>query len=307
MKQECEIVRDLMPLVLDDVASDGSKHMVSAHVQTCAECAAYMNQLKADLPAGKKSELDSRAAFDAAAQTLRKQKRRRTLRNILLGALIVCILGLANLYCFDWLMNETRPIPTSEYGIQLSQLADGRLVASFDYHESMTPLYVKRQQVTETAADGSRAEILYLYAEKHIVPHTASTPMQNAGFTLDSGWQTTTAEIRQGTPEEYQVLWRQGDEDAAIPAASPEMEAYYAWEAVLTQLWAQHLESADGKAGFPGVNGERYSLAIHHADALAACVPEWQPRITPQYLLLDDETIQWILAGVTEEVESNDP
>ena len=165
MKQECEIVRDLMPLVLDDVASDGSKHMVSAHVQTCAECAAYMNQLKADLPAGKKSELDSRAAFDAAAQTLRKQKRRRTLRNILLGALIVCILGLANLYCFDWLMNETRPISTSEYGIQLSKLADGRLVTSFDYHESMTPLYVKQQQVTETAADGSRAEILYLYAK----------------------------------------------------------------------------------------------------------------------------------------------
>ena len=150
MKKDCEVVRDLMPLVLDDVASDGSKHMVSAHVQTCAECAAYMNQLKADLPAGKKSELDSRAAFDAAAQTLRKQKRRRTLRNILLGALIVCILGLANLYCFDWLMNETRPIPTSEYGIQLSKLADGRLVASFDYHESMTPLYVKQQQVEAT-------------------------------------------------------------------------------------------------------------------------------------------------------------
>ena len=152
MKKDCEVVRDLMPLVLDDVASDGSKHMVSAHVQTCAECAAYMNQLKADLPAGQKGALDSRAAFDAAAQTLRKQKRRRTLRNILLGALIVCILGLANLYCFDWLMNETRPISTSEYGIQLSKLADGRLVTSFDYHESMTPLYVKWQQVTETAA-----------------------------------------------------------------------------------------------------------------------------------------------------------
>ena len=156
MKKDCEVVRDLMPLVLDDVASDGSKHMVSAHVQTCAECAAYMNQLKADLPAGQKGAVDSRAAFDAAAQTLRKQKRRRTLRNILLGALIVCILGLANLYCFDWLMNETRPIPTSEYGIQLSQLTDGRLVASFDYHESTTPLYVKQQQVMETAARGIR-------------------------------------------------------------------------------------------------------------------------------------------------------
>ena len=177
MKKDCEVVRDLMPLVLDDVASDGSKHMVSAHVQTCAECAAYMNQLKADLPAGQKGAVDSRAAFDAAAQTLRKQKRRRTLRNVLLGALIVCILGLANLYCFDWLMNETRPIPTSEYGIQLSKLADGRLVASFDYHESMTPLYVKRQQVTETATDGSRAEILYLYA---ILPKSISCRRRQA-------------------------------------------------------------------------------------------------------------------------------
>lgn len=59
MKKDCEVVRDLMPLVLDDVASDGSKHMVSAHVQTCAECAAYMNQLKADLPAGQKGAVDS--------------------------------------------------------------------------------------------------------------------------------------------------------------------------------------------------------------------------------------------------------
>ena len=27
MKKDCEVVRDLMPLVLDDVASDGSKHI----------------------------------------------------------------------------------------------------------------------------------------------------------------------------------------------------------------------------------------------------------------------------------------
>ena len=31
MKKDCEVVRDLMPLVLDDVASDGSKRMVSSH------------------------------------------------------------------------------------------------------------------------------------------------------------------------------------------------------------------------------------------------------------------------------------
>ena len=301
MKKDCEVVRDLMPLVLDDVASDESKRMVSAHLKTCAECTAYMNQLKADLPAGKKSELDSRAAFAAAAQTLRKQKRRRTLRNVLLGALIVCILGLANLFCFTWLMNETRPIPTSEYGIQLSQLADGRLVASFDYRESTTPLYVQRQQVTETLSDGSSAEILYLRVEKHIVPQESSLPMQNAGITLDSGCLAANAEIRQGTPEDYQVLWRSSD--GAVQAASPEMEAYYEWDAIVAQFWAQSEEDDDGKAIFPGVNGKRLSLAMQQADTLAARVPEWQPRVTPQYLLLDDETIQWVLAGLTENAE----
>lgn len=272
MKQECEIVRDLMPLVLDDVASDGSKHMVSAHVQTCAQCAAYMNQLKADLPAGKKSELDSRAAFDAAAQTLRKQKRRRTLRNILLGALIVCILGLANLYCFDWLMNETRPISTSEYGIQLSKLADGRLVTSFDYHESMTPLYVKQQQVTETAADGKpRRNPLSLCRKAYRAAdgkHAYAKHRLHARFRLadDDGGDSA------GTPEEYQVLWRQEDEDAAIPAASPGDGSILRMGSGADTALVAALGSADRKAGFPGVNGERYSLAIHHADALAACV-----------------------------------
>ena len=55
MKKDCEVVRDLMPLVLDDVASDGSKHMVSAHVQTCAECAAYMNCLLYTSPSPRDS------------------------------------------------------------------------------------------------------------------------------------------------------------------------------------------------------------------------------------------------------------
>ena len=45
MKKDCEVVRDLMPLVLDDVASDGSKHMVSAHVQA-AGCRRHDRQFR---------------------------------------------------------------------------------------------------------------------------------------------------------------------------------------------------------------------------------------------------------------------
>ena len=112
---------------------------------------------------------------------------------------------------------------------------------------------------------------------------------------VPAGW-TANAEIRQGTPEDYQVLWRQSD--GAVQAASAEMEAYYEWDAIVAQFWAQSEDGGDGKAVFPGANGERLSFAMRQADALAARVPEWQPRVTPQYLPLDEETIQWVLAGI---------
>ena len=33
MNKECDTIRDLMPLVLDDVASENSKNMVTRHVE----------------------------------------------------------------------------------------------------------------------------------------------------------------------------------------------------------------------------------------------------------------------------------
>lgn len=296
MNETCEVVRDLMPLVLDEAASDGSQHMVQAHVRTCAECAAYMAQLKAGLPAGNAGEQEECAAFDAAAHSLRKKKRWRTIRNILLGALIVCVLGLAWLFTYDWLMNETRQIPTSDYGVSLSLLNDGSLVVSFEYRESME--YLGTTQQTVASADGN---ILYIGVEKYIMERPTSLPMQNgSGMKLAPGWETANVEIRQGTPADYRVLWRQGDGNAAIPAASPEMEEYYAWKTVVRRLDAHGTGTADGKALFEAADRERYSLALRQEDALAACVPEWQPRVEKQYLPLDEETIQWILAGVAE-------
>lgn len=297
MNETCEVVRDLMPLVLDEAASAGSERMVQAHVRTCTECAAYMAQLKARLPAGNAGEQEESAAFDAAAHRLRKKKRWRTIRNILLGAMIVCVLGLAWMFTYDWLMNERRQIPTSDYGVSLSRLNDGSLVVSFDYRESME--YLGTTMQTVSSADGS---ILYIGVEKYIMGRPVSFPMQNgSGMKLASGWETADAEIRQGTPTDYHVLWRRENGNAVIPAASSEMEAYYAWKTVVRQLEALGVETADGKVLYEGTGSrERYSLALRQEDALAACVPEWQPRVEKQYLPLDEETIQWILAGVAE-------
>jgi len=40
-KIKCEVVRDLMPLVIDDVASEESKQLVHAHMADCEGCKGY--------------------------------------------------------------------------------------------------------------------------------------------------------------------------------------------------------------------------------------------------------------------------
>lgn len=46
MKYQCEIVRDLMPLYLDGIASGQSRQMVEAHLSECKECSDLFSQMK---------------------------------------------------------------------------------------------------------------------------------------------------------------------------------------------------------------------------------------------------------------------
>ncbi|MDD6263372.1 MAG: zf-HC2 domain-containing protein [Clostridiales bacterium] len=46
MKYQCEIVRDLMPLYLDGVASEQSRQMVDGHLGECKECSALFSRMQ---------------------------------------------------------------------------------------------------------------------------------------------------------------------------------------------------------------------------------------------------------------------
>ena len=48
MNDTCEIVRDLLPLYVDDVCSPASRAMVAEHVQTCGACASMLQKLRCD-------------------------------------------------------------------------------------------------------------------------------------------------------------------------------------------------------------------------------------------------------------------
>ena len=56
---KCEIIRDLMPLYLDDVCSAETKKVVEEHLTECEECRKYMKQMQIELEVEKPAPADS--------------------------------------------------------------------------------------------------------------------------------------------------------------------------------------------------------------------------------------------------------
>ena len=46
MKTDCEIIRDLLPLYVDDICSGKSREMVDEHLQECADCGELLKKLR---------------------------------------------------------------------------------------------------------------------------------------------------------------------------------------------------------------------------------------------------------------------
>lgn len=84
----CDVVRDLMPLMLDDVASDDSKKIVEEHIETCETCKAYYEGMALHISRGADS--DAAASF---AGFLNRMKRRNMMRRVLIIVLAVVLIA----------------------------------------------------------------------------------------------------------------------------------------------------------------------------------------------------------------------
>jgi len=46
MKHDCNVARDLMPLMLDGAASEESQKLLNEHLEECADCQAYYDGIR---------------------------------------------------------------------------------------------------------------------------------------------------------------------------------------------------------------------------------------------------------------------
>ena len=77
-KNDCNVIRDLMPLVLDRVASDESRALVEEHMGSCGKCRKQYEEMKAEMPGETRAEYEKeqKTIVDALKQARRKKRRR---------------------------------------------------------------------------------------------------------------------------------------------------------------------------------------------------------------------------------------
>lgn len=97
MKNECSIVRDILPLYFENMVSEETSAFVKEHLENCSECAAELEAIKA----GKQIDeaAASQNANDAGALTMLKKKIRKK-KLIAVALTAACLLVAVSLLHF---------------------------------------------------------------------------------------------------------------------------------------------------------------------------------------------------------------
>ena len=259
-KNECNIVRDLMPLVLDRVASDESREIVEEHITACGECRKQYEDMKAEMPEETRTEFEEdQAQFISAVRKVRKQKRKRRIIALVTAAVICFLAVVCGGLLYDRLrLRDDQPIPAAEYELILSRLKDGRTAMTFRSDKTYSSLAYSERMEME---DGQK--IMYEYMSTSMIHETYQEPMAAdfGALEMDGSLQ----EIRRGTPEDYVTVWKRGD---TIPDASEEMNAWY-------EMHDKYWRLLETETRGPGENEEMEDLDFD-MDKLYRKVPEWQ-------------------------------
>lgn len=138
MNTSCAVIRDLLPLYAEGLASEESKALVEEHLTGCSDCRRRLEELKT--PAAP-------APDEAAAlRAVKKDIRRRRIRTALIASLLVFLVLLAVFArCTDKL-----PLPWEEGMIEAEGVADGVLTLSVRGADAMESTLITDPDSGET-------------------------------------------------------------------------------------------------------------------------------------------------------------
>jgi len=126
-KIKCEVVRDLMPLVIDDVASEGSKKLVNEHMEDCEGCRGYYAGMTAAISRSAVPPESDKSFIKLG----KRMKRKVSLKKIIALMMVLMVLFFSGLKFWDW-ANQWKVMPHDWADVQLCCDYDGRVYAQID-------------------------------------------------------------------------------------------------------------------------------------------------------------------------------
>lgn len=91
MKKECSVVRDVLPLYLENMVSEGTKVFVEEHLASCSDCAAELERLRSDGQIDV-TETPQRERDAEAIKAVKKKIARRILKAVAVVCLVFAVL-----------------------------------------------------------------------------------------------------------------------------------------------------------------------------------------------------------------------
>ena len=166
MKNECHIVRDLMPLYTEGMLSDESAAFVKAHLETCEDCrAAYGGEEKP--PVTEADTAQQRVGEAGVLRTLKKKLRKQTWCAIIITVVVVLLVTLMlRLNSIDYLA----AISSDERYTLSDRMA---LLFKGDYSD---------QDKAEAVL--SNAHIVFEYSEEEIYNDVLAMPRDEAAYAM---------------------------------------------------------------------------------------------------------------------------
>jgi competence protein ComGC len=125
MKITCNIIKDVLPLYVENMLSDDSRIMVEEHIEQCQECKAYFNEMRTshEIPADR-----SAAPLLKIRSTVRKKKIQTSILTMMF-ALMIFVIIIAFLTAPEY-------IPYSESSVTINEIGNGAVIALFDKNVS---------------------------------------------------------------------------------------------------------------------------------------------------------------------------
>lgn len=134
MNISCEIIRDLLPLYMDDVCSDDSRNLVEGHLADCEECSRELNLMQGYLPEMKVS-LDEIHVAEAAHKAWKTNKLWSLLKGIVITAILGVVLWIIGVLVFH--PDVAHPVNESRMQVDaVYQLEDGKIMLQWSMNDN---------------------------------------------------------------------------------------------------------------------------------------------------------------------------